>query len=86
MALKRKIHNPQGYIAAGMVFFLIAMFVNMIGDVRLIGEFLSGLVSDETIWDHIRGFATGLSIPLCGASIYFNIRGLVLLRLCKTTP
>jgi hypothetical protein len=80
MVLKRKINNPQGYIMAGMVFFLIGIFASMIADGRLIGAFFSSLILNGSLRDTIQGFAGGFSVPLLGASIFFNMRGLMMWR------
>jgi hypothetical protein len=80
MVLKRKWHTPQGYITAGMAFFLIGIFASMVADGRLIGELFISLIPDETFAHTIQVFANGFSIPLLMASIYFQIRGLKMLR------
>jgi hypothetical protein len=79
MILKRHSDDPQAYIAVGMGFFLAAMFTSMISDGRLLEAFLTGLLSGR-ILELVQGFCAGLSIPLSMASIYFNLRGLVLYR------
>lgn len=80
MVLKRKIKDPQGYILAGMSFFMIGIFASMIGEGRLIMAFISGLIPDEALLHTIQGIGSGFSIPMLFASIYFNLRGLALKR------
>lgn len=80
MAFKRKKFTPQEMIQIGMMFFLLGIFINMIADGNLLGTFISKLVTNSTLLNSIQGFAAGLSIPILGASIYFNIRGLITFR------
>ena len=80
MAFKRKKFTPQEMIQVGMMFFLLGIFVNMIADGNLLGAFVPKLVTNSTLLNSIQGFAAGLSIPILGASIYFNIRGLIKFR------
>jgi hypothetical protein len=83
MAIKQKKYNPQEMIQIGMLFFLLGVFVNMIGDERMIGAFFVKLILDSSLLGSIQGFAAGLSIPIFGASIYFNVRGLIMHRRCQ---
>jgi hypothetical protein len=80
MVLKRKIKDPQGYILAGMSFFMIGIFASMIGEGRLIMTFFSNLIPNESLLHTIQGIASGFSIPMLFASIYFNLRSLALRR------
>jgi hypothetical protein len=83
MAFKLKKYTPQEMIQIGLMFFLVGMFVNLMGDGRLIGRLLADVISDPAIVNFIRGAAAGLSIPFFGFSIYFNIHSLFLLRTRK---
>jgi len=83
MVLKRKIYTPQEYIQVGMAFFLVGIFVNMLADGRFIGVLLASFIPDQSILDSIQGVADGFSIPIFCASIFFNVRGLVMYRLKK---
>jgi len=83
MAFKQKKYTPQDMIQIGMMFFLVGLFVNLMGDGRLIGRLLADVISDPEIVNFIRRAAAGLSIPFFGVSIYFNIHGLFLLRTRK---
>ena len=80
MILKRKIYTPQEYIQIGMAFFLIGIFVSMVADGRLIGAFIANLIPDKSLLDSIQRIAAGFSIPIFCASIFFNVRGLVMYR------
>lgn len=80
MAFKHKKYTPQEMIQIGMMFFLLGVFVNMIADGRMIGRLLADVISDPSLLNTIQGVAAGLSIPVFGASIYFNVRGLIYLR------
>lgn len=80
MIPKRKIYTPQEYIQVGMAFFLIGAFTSMVADGRLIGAFFANLIPDKSLMDSIQGVAVGFSIPISCASIFFNVRGLVMLR------
>ena len=83
MVLKRKTYTPQEYIQIGMTFFLIGLCINRVADGRMIGAFFANLIPDLSITDTIQGVADGFSIPILGASIYFNVRGLTMLRSTK---
>jgi hypothetical protein len=78
--LKKKKYTPQEYIQMGMGFFLLGVFVSMIADGRLIGAFFAELIHNKSTLEIIKGVAAGLSVPLIGASIFFNLRGLWLYR------
>jgi hypothetical protein len=80
MAFKHKKYTPQEMIQIGMLFFLVGLFVNLMGDERLVGRLLADVISDLAILNFIRGAAAGFSIPFFGVSIYFNVRGLIYLR------
>lgn len=80
MVLKLKDYTPQEYIHIGMAFFLIGLSATMIGNGRLIGVLFANVIPDKSLLDAIQGFATGFSIPICCASIFFNLRGLSMLR------
>lgn len=80
MLLKRKIQDSKEYITAGMIFFLIGIFVSMLADGRLIGAFLIYLTPNESLIHTIQGFADGFALPMFFASIFFSLRGLVLRR------
>jgi hypothetical protein len=83
MAFKHKKYTPQEMIQIGMMFFLLGVFVNMIADGRMIGAFFAKLITDSSLLSSIQGFAAGLSIPIFGVSIYFNVRGLIMHRMCQ---
>jgi hypothetical protein len=80
MAFKHKKYTPQEMIQIGMMFFLLGVLVNMIADGRMIGAFVTKLITNSSLLHSIQGFSAGFSIPILGASIYFNIRGLTMLR------
>lgn len=80
MVLKRKKYTPQEMIQIGMAFFLLGVFVNMIGDGRMTGAFFASLIPDKSLLDTIQGAAVGFSIPIFAASIFSNMRGLAMLR------
>ena len=80
MAFKNKKFTPQEMIQVGMMFFLLGIFINMVADGRLMGAFVAKLITNSSVLNAIQGFAAGLSIPILGASIYFNIRGLIMSR------
>jgi hypothetical protein len=80
MVLKRKTYTPQEYIQVGMAFFLMGLFVSTVADGRLIGTFFASLIPNQSIKDAIQGAAAGFSIPISCVSIYFNVRGLAMLR------
>lgn len=80
MVFKRKMSSPQETIQVGMAFFLLAIFVSMLADGRLISAFFASLMHEKAWLDTIQGIATGISIPLSCASIFFNLRGLCMLR------
>jgi hypothetical protein len=80
MAFKNKKFTPQEMIQVGMMFFLLGIFINMVADGRLMGAFVAKLITNSSVLNTIQGFAAGLSIPILGASIYFNIRGLIMSR------
>jgi hypothetical protein len=83
MAIKQKKYNPQEMIQIGMLFFLLGVFVNMIGDERMIGALFADLITNQSLLSTIQGVAAGLSLPFFGVSIYYNIHGLSLLRSLK---
>jgi hypothetical protein len=83
MMLKHKKFTPQEYIGLGIVFFLLGLFLSMFTDGRMIEVIITGLIHNNASVDFIQGIATGLLIPLSGASIFFNIRGLCLIRCQK---
>ena len=76
----RKKYTPQEFIQIGMTLFLIGVCMSMIANGRLIEIFFAGLITDQSTMDAIQGIATGISIPISCVSIFFNVRGLVLLR------
>jgi len=80
VVLKRKTYTPQEYIQVGMAFFLMGIFVSTVADGRLIGAFFASLIPDQSIKDAVQGAAAGFSIPISCISIYFNVRGLAMLR------
>ena len=80
MVLKRKIYTSKEYIQIGMAFFLIAIASNMVGDGKIIGAYFARLIQDQFILATIQGIATGISIPLSCASIFFNMSGLIMMR------
>jgi hypothetical protein len=80
MVLKRKNFTPQEYIQIGMAFFLIGLILSRIVDARLISAFFASVIPDKSSMDTFHGIAAGFSIPILCASIYFNVRGLIMLR------
>jgi len=80
MALKRKTYTPQEYIRIGMAFFLIGFCVSRVADGQMIGALLGSLIPDKSITNTFQDIAVGFSIPISCASIYFNLRGLSMLR------
>ncbi len=80
MALKPRINTPQEHILVGMAFFLVGLFAHMVGDGRIIGAFCASLNHDQSALAPIQSIAGGILIPVSCASIYFNVRGLVMLR------
>lgn len=80
MILKRNIQNPQDYIAVGMAFFLLSFITSTVAEGRLIGAFITSWITNESLIDTIQGFADGFTIIMSCASIYFNVRGLYMLR------
>jgi len=80
VVLKRKTYTPQEYIQVGMAFFLMGIFVSTVADGRLMGAFFASLIPDQSIKDAVQGAAAGFSIPISCISIYFNVRGLAMLR------
>ena len=80
MVLKRKLSSPQKYIQVGMAFFLMGLFASQMADGRLIGAFFIKMLPGELSMDAIQGMAAGFSIPILCASIFFNLRGLTMLR------
>lgn len=80
MNIKRKFHTPQGYIAGGMIFFLIAILATQIADGRLVGALITNLIGDEALTRTIQGFADGFALPMLFASIFFSLRGYTLQR------
>ena len=80
MILKGRKYTPQDMIQIGMAFFLLGVFVNMVGDGRMIGALIGNLISDKSTLDTIQSVAAGFSIPIFCASIYFNLRGLIVIR------
>jgi len=80
MDLKRRISTPQKYIQVGMAFFMVGIVAYMVGDGRLIGAWLASFVHDQSVLATIRGIAIGFSIAVSCASIFFNVRGLVMMR------
>jgi hypothetical protein len=80
MTLKKRISTPQEYIRAGMAFFLIGIFASMLADGRFIGAFIISLIPDKSILASIQGAVAGFSLPIICASIFFNLRGLTMIR------
>jgi len=80
MILKISISTPQEHIQVGMAFFLIGLFASMVADGRLIGAFISSLIPDQPLLASIQGAAAGFSFPIFSASIFFNLRGLTMMR------
>jgi hypothetical protein len=80
MVIKRKLLTPQEYISVGMAFFLIGLLMNLLADGRLITAFFANFISAPYTFNTIQGMSAGLSIPILCASIFFNIRGLCMLR------
>ncbi len=81
MVLKRRKYTPQEYLQVGMAFFLTGLFASRVIDDRLIGVLFADLIHDKSTLEAIQGAAAGFSIPLFCVSIFFNVRGLYLLRL-----
>jgi len=80
MIKKRICGAPQDFIRIGMAFFLMSIFVSMLADSQIIGTYLTHAIPNNGIVAAIQGGAAGFSIPISCASIYFNIRGLFMLR------
>jgi hypothetical protein len=80
MVRKKRTYTSQEYIQIGMAFFLIGAFTNSVADGRLIGVYLVSLIPDQAMQALIQELATGCSIPILCASIFFNLRGLTMLR------
>jgi hypothetical protein len=80
MPLKRKIYTPQEYLQVGMAFFLVGIFASQMADGRMIGAFFANFIPDKPLLDAIQGASAGFSIPIFCVSIFFNLRGLYLLR------
>jgi hypothetical protein len=80
MTLKKRISTPQEYIQVGMAFFLIGIFASMVADGRLIGAFIISLIPDQPLLASIQGAVAGFSLPIFSASIFFNLRGLTMMR------
>jgi hypothetical protein len=80
MALKKRVSTPQEYIQVGMAFFLIGIFASMVADGRLIGAFIISLIPDKSLLASIQGAVAGFSFPIFFASIFFNLRGLTMIR------
>jgi hypothetical protein len=80
MLQKQKLYTPQEYILIGMIFLLIGVAAISVADGRLLDAFLASLIPNRSIMDRIQGIAAGFSIPISCASIFFNVRGLVMLR------
>jgi hypothetical protein len=80
MDLKKRIFTPQEYIQVGMAFFLIGIFTSMVADGRLIGAFIIHMIPDKSLLASIQGVLAGFSVPIFGASIFFNLRGLSMAR------
>jgi len=80
MTLKKRISTPQEYIRAGMAFFLIGIFASMLADGRFIGAFIISLIPDKSLLASIQGAVAGFSLPIFSASIFFNLRGLTMIR------
>jgi hypothetical protein len=80
MALKKRISTPQEYIQTGMAFFLIGIFASMVADGKLIGVFIISLIPEKSLLASIQGALAGFSFPIFCASIFFNLRGLTMMR------
>jgi hypothetical protein len=80
MAHKQKKYSPQDYIHLGIAFFLLALFVSVFTDGRMLGIINTSLLHDKALVDFVHGFVDGLIIPFSCVSIFFNVRGLYLLR------
>ena len=80
MVLKRKNYTPQKTIQIGIAFFLVGIFAHMVADGRMIGDFFAYLFPYKSLIDVLQGVSAGFSIPIFCISIYFNLRGLYMLR------
>ncbi len=80
MALKKRNSTPQEYIQVGMAFFLIGIFACMVADGRLVGTIIISLIPNKSLLVSIQSAAAGFSIPIFCASIFFNLRGLTMVR------
>jgi hypothetical protein len=81
MVLKRRKYTPQEYLQVGMAFFMVGIFASQMADGKMIGAFFAHLFQDKPLLDAIQGASAGFSIPILCVSIFFNVRGLYLLRL-----
>lgn len=75
MLLRRDDTNPRRLITAGQIFFLAGLLASTLAG----GGVLDGPLG-VAVPDWLYGFADGLSLPMFGASIFFQLRGLTLLR------
>ncbi|PWB50450.1 MAG: hypothetical protein C3F13_15985 [Anaerolineales bacterium] len=80
MVQKRKNYLPQEYIHIGMAFFLLGIVLSMVAEDRMIGTVFAKMISDQILLAGIQGASAGFSIPIFCVSIYFNLRGLLMLR------
>jgi hypothetical protein len=80
MHSKFKIHTAQEYMQAGMGLFMLGLFFTILSNGRLMGISFAPNIHQHSWLDFFQGVATGCSIPIFCASIYFNIRGLFLFR------
>lgn len=85
MVIKRKAHTPTAYITLGMVFFLISIIATQIADSRHLGALINEMVGDDSRMRIIQGFADGFALPMLFASIFFNLRGLILQKSQNST-
>jgi hypothetical protein len=80
MVFKKRISTPQECIQVGMAFFLIGIFASMVADGRLIGVFIISSIPDKSLLNSIQGAVAGFLFPIFCASIFFNLRGLTMIR------
>ena len=67
-------------IGWGQAFLMVGLLAASLSDGSFLWETVGKELFGGVVSSSLRGFAAGLSIPMLGASIYLNVRGLVLYR------
>jgi hypothetical protein len=75
MLLRRDDTNPRHWIVAGQIFLLAGLLASNLAG----GGIVDGLLGVAAP-DWLEGLADGLSLPMFGASIFFQLRGVALSR------